>query len=148
MAMDNLVAIALGLTWDPDCTIQMQDVHGGVAKTLGLARNIPFRFGDITVYLQCHVQSRAPFMVLLGRPFDVLTESCIQNFGNGDQEITITDPNSKRKCTIGTYERGIKLKKKLGFDTSRYEEPYCKDVAEVNAPKEAEQSVNFQTSEI
>ena len=148
VSIDNLVCIALGVTWDPDFTIQMQDVHGGVAQTLGLARNVPFRFGDVTVYLQCHVQKRAPYMVLLGRPFDVLTESRIQNFGNGDQEITITDPNTKRKCTIGTYERGTKLNKRLSFDTSRYEEPLHKDVADVKPPKEAEESVNFQTSAI
>lgn len=148
IAMDNLVAIALGITWDPEFTIQMQDVHGGVSKTLGLARNVPFRFGDITVYLQCHVQGRAPFMVLLGRPFDVLTESLVRNFGNGDQEITITDPNTKRKCTIGTYERGTKLKK-VGFDTSRYVEPLHRDVSDVKLPKETKEpdkSVNFQTS--
>lgn len=148
VAIDNLVAIAMGATWDPEFTIQMQDVHGGVARTMGLARNVPFRFGDVTVYLQCHVQSRAPFMVLLGRPFDVLTESVVQNFGNGDQEITITDPNSKKKCTIGTYERGVKLKKKLTFDTSRYEEPLHRDQAKVSPPTEAEASVSFQSSEI
>lgn len=56
VGMDQLVAVSLGLAWDPNLTIQMQDVHGGIARTLGLARNVPFKFGEITVYLQCHIQ--------------------------------------------------------------------------------------------
>ena len=86
---------------------------------LGLARNVPFRFGEITVYLQLHVQNHAPYHVLLGRPFDVLTEMEIKTFGNGDQELTITDPNSGHRRTMSTYPRG-QIASKLDIDTSCY----------------------------
>ena len=151
VAMDLMVVIGLNLSWDPDFVITMQDVHGGLERTSGLVRNAPFRFGDITVYLQVHVQNRAPFMCLLGRPFDVLTESNIKNYGNGDQEITITCPNTGKRCTMGTFERGKNLPKKLKIDTSRYEEPLHKNRSKIPKLEEVEdgvEEVNFQTSKI
>jgi hypothetical protein len=92
----------------------MQDVHGGLEETAGLARNVPFQVGEITIYLQLHVQKSAPFEVLIGRPFDVLTESVIKNHSNGNQEVTITDPNTGNKCTMGTYVRANR--KRTRFD--------------------------------
>ncbi|KAE9386937.1 hypothetical protein BT96DRAFT_838406 [Gymnopus androsaceus JB14] len=106
VAIDRVIAIGLNISWDPSFTIQMQDVHGGIQQTLGLAKNVSFKFGHVTVYLQCHVQDRAPYEVLIGRPFDVLTESEIKNWGNGDQELTITDPNTGERCTVGTHLKG------------------------------------------
>ena len=122
----------------------MEDVHGGLASTLGLAKNVPFKFGDITVYLQCHVQNKAPFEVLLGRPFDVLTESEVRTFGNGDTEITIKDPNSTKRVT---FPRGHRAKQ-ARIDQSRYvtEPTLVSEQPTDNAPKEAE--VNFQSSTI
>lgn len=122
VSIDRVIAVGLNLPWDPMITIQMQDVHGGVQRTLGLARNVPFKIGEITVYLQCHVQDRAPYEVLIGRPFDVLTESEVKNWGNGDQEITITDPNSGARCTVGTYPKGSRPRQ-TRIDTSRYNQP-------------------------
>ncbi|KAE9401998.1 hypothetical protein BT96DRAFT_790918, partial [Gymnopus androsaceus JB14] len=55
VAMDLMVVIGLNLSWDPDFVITMQDVHGGLERTSGLVKNAPFRFGDITVYLQVEV---------------------------------------------------------------------------------------------
>ena len=75
VAIDRCIAIGLDVSWDLTITVQMEDVHGGLVSTLGLAKNVPFKFGEITVYIQCHIQNRAPFEVLLGWPFDVLTES-------------------------------------------------------------------------
>ena len=86
----------------------MQDVHGGVSRMKGLARNVPFQFGDITIYMQLHVQERAPFEILLGRPFEVITSAGIQNHPNGDQELTIKCPNTGKRQTMGTYPRGVR----------------------------------------
>ena len=44
--------------------------------------------------------------MLLGRPFDVLTESEIKNTKDGGQTITIKDPNTLRRAVIPTYARG------------------------------------------
>jgi hypothetical protein len=43
--------------------------------------------------------------VLLGRPFDILTESVVRNFANEDQTITIHDPNTGQRSTIPSLPR-------------------------------------------
>lgn len=106
VSMATEVASTLGLTWDPDVVIHMQSANGQLQPTKGLARNVPFRFGELTVYMQLHIIDNPPYQVLLGRPFDSLTESSIQNYANGDQDVTITCPNSKMRSTIGTFTRG------------------------------------------
>ncbi|KAJ7434588.1 hypothetical protein FB451DRAFT_1012096, partial [Mycena latifolia] len=50
---------------------------------------------------------RAPaYDILLGRPFDKLTESRVVNSANGDQTITIRDRNTGEELTIPTVPRG------------------------------------------
>ncbi|THU75871.1 hypothetical protein K435DRAFT_706213, partial [Dendrothele bispora CBS 962.96] len=110
VSMDTRVASGLHLSWDPDVVIHMQSANGNLNETKGLARNVPFKFGDLVVYLQVHVIDNCPYELLVGRPFDVLCETTIQNTQTGDQFITIHDPNSDRRCTIPTYARGQKPK--------------------------------------
>ena len=50
VAMDIKIAKNLAVSWDPDIKIQMQSANKTVEETLGLAKNVPFIFGDITVY--------------------------------------------------------------------------------------------------
>ena len=142
VAIDQQVAVDLNLTWDPTVTIRMQDVHGGLEETVGLARNVPFKIGEITIYLQLHVQRSAPFLVLIGRPFDVLTESVIKNHANGNQEVTITDPNTGNKCTLATYIRTNT--KRARFDGTSIEPRLVPEQAEPSVKEEA----NFITSRI
>ena len=84
----------------------MQSANGTVDKSLGLARNIPCHVGDITLYLQIHVICNPAYNILMGRPFNVLTESIVHNYANEDQTITIRDPNSGEITTILTLPRG------------------------------------------
>ena len=106
VSMDTNIAVGLGIAWDPDVVIHMQSANGNLSPTRGLARNIPFRFGDIVVYLQVHIIDDVPYQVLMGRPFDVLVESEVWNTKDGGQLVTITDPNSGRRSQIGTYAKG------------------------------------------
>lgn len=99
-------ATRLGITYDPDIQILMQSANGQVEKTLGLAKDVAFRFGDIIVYLQVHILRQAPYQVLLGRPFDVVTASTVQTQRDGSQEITIKDPRGNERITIPTLARG------------------------------------------
>jgi hypothetical protein len=80
----------------------MQSANDNVDQSLGLAWNVPCRIGTITLYLQIHVIRSPAYDILLGWPFDVLTESTIKNFSNEDQTITIVNPNSKRSVAIPT----------------------------------------------
>ena len=106
VSMALTLAERLGLSWDPDIQIFMQSANGQLKKSAGLARNVPFLFGDIAVYLQVHIIDQPAYQVLLGRPFNVLTESLIQNHKNGSQSITIRDPNTERRLTLPTHARG------------------------------------------
>lgn len=95
-----------GLVWDPDVVIYMQSANKGLDKSLGLARNVPFLFGDMTVLLQVHVIRSPAYDVLLGRPFDTLLQTQIQNFSDGRQIVTLKDPMTSRRLTIPTFARG------------------------------------------
>ncbi len=107
ISMSADVAIQVGATWDPDVTIQMQSANKQLEKTQGLVRNMPFRFGDeITVYFQVHVMQNVAYDVLLGRPFEVLTASVFENALDGSQMVTLTEPNSGKRCKMPTYDRG------------------------------------------
>jgi len=106
VSMLRAVAVELEITWDPDITVQMQSANRTLEQTLGLAKNVPFLFGHITVYLQVHVIDKPAYKVLLGRPFDTLTESEVKNARDGGQSLTLTDPNTGERCVMHTHERG------------------------------------------
>lgn len=72
------VCLALGFAYDPTIALNMESANGEINLTLGLARNVPFHFGDITVYCQVHVVRHAAFDMLMRRPFDVLTFSIVR----------------------------------------------------------------------
>ena len=91
----------------------MQSANGALDMSLGLARNVPFKIGPVTFYMQAHVIDSTAYDVLLGRPFDVLTESVIRNFKNEDQTITIHDPNSGKHITVPTLARGTHRKENV-----------------------------------
>jgi Aspartyl protease len=106
VAMSEEVCNALALHYDPTIRLHMMSANGGVDQSLGLARNVPFLVGDITLYLQVHVLRAPAYDILLGRPFDVLTQSVVRNYANENQTITILDPNTGRKATVPTIPRG------------------------------------------
>jgi hypothetical protein len=83
----------------------MQSANGNCNLSLGLARNVPFLISSLTFYLQVYIVQLPAYDVLLGQPFDILTESVIQNFANEDQTITIHNLNTSRKITIPTVPR-------------------------------------------
>jgi hypothetical protein len=82
----------------------MQSANGQLEKSMGLAQNVPFRWGDLKIYLQVHVIRNPAYKILLGRPFDVLTKSRTEH-ADGSQLLTLTDPNTGRAWTVPTYDR-------------------------------------------
>ena len=84
----------------------MQSANGEVDQSLGLMRNVPLQIGDITLYVQVHIICSPTYDILLGRPFDILTESVVRNFANEDQTVTIFNPNSGQRATVPTSARG------------------------------------------
>ena len=106
VAMSKEVCNVLVLHYDPTIRLHMMSANGGIDQSLGLARNVPFVVGDITVYLQVHILRNPAYDILLGRPFDVLTQSIVQNFADENQTIMIIDLNTRRKATILTIPQG------------------------------------------
>jgi hypothetical protein len=106
ISMARKVAEELEIKWNTEFTIEMESANRSLESTLGLARNVPFACGAITVFLQVHIMSNPAYKVLLGRPFDIVTESLVQNDKDGGQTLTLTDPNSGERCIMATYERG------------------------------------------
>ena len=103
IAMSESACHSLSFAYDPRIQLQTESANGTFDWSLGLAQNVPFLLGTITVYLQFHIIRSPSYDVLLGRPFDVLTESVIRNFANEEQTTTITNPNSQKQCTIPTF---------------------------------------------
>lgn len=105
VAMSESCCHELALAYDPTVVLNMQSANGEIDRSLGLARNVPFTFGDITIYLQVHIIRSPAYEILLGRPFDVLTSSVVKNFLNEAQTLTLIDPNSGRQVTVPTIPR-------------------------------------------
>lgn len=107
VSMAKETAICLGLTWDPGIRISMESATNHLEKTLGIARNVRFKVGGLDLFLQVHILENPPYRVLLGRPFDTFTSSEIRTAMDGSSEIVLTDPNTKAKATVPTYERRV-----------------------------------------
>ncbi|KAF8190905.1 hypothetical protein BJ912DRAFT_849809 [Pholiota molesta] len=61
---------------------------------------------DGTLRVECvHIIRHAPYDVLFGRPFDIITTSVVRNYANEDQTITIKDVNSGHTATVPTFPR-------------------------------------------
>ena len=106
ITISKAVSHELAIAYDPMFRISMQSANGELDMSLGLTRNVPFKIGPVTFYLQAHVINSNTYNILLGRPFDILTESVIRNFANKDQTITIHDLNTGQHVTVPTLARG------------------------------------------
>ncbi|KAE9394135.1 hypothetical protein BT96DRAFT_828203, partial [Gymnopus androsaceus JB14] len=105
IAMSVAACNTLGVMFDPTRCIPLQSANGKTDWTLGIARDVPFRFGDVTAILQVHIVDSPAYDILLGCLFEVLTQARTQSFLSGDQHIMITDPNTEKIVTIPTVPR-------------------------------------------
>uniref|UniRef100_A0A0W0GFI4 Aspartic peptidase DDI1-type domain-containing protein n=1 Tax=Moniliophthora roreri TaxID=221103 RepID=A0A0W0GFI4_MONRR len=106
ISMDMQIAKSLDLTWDPNTVICMQSSNSGLNSMQGLARNVPFKFGEIVLYLQVHIVNGALYQVLLGRPFNTLANTKVLNNGE-DTKLELTCPNTKRRVTLPMFKQGL-----------------------------------------
>ena len=51
VSITKKVAATNKVSWDPSLSIQMQSANGSLSRTCGLARNVPFTLGGVTVLL-------------------------------------------------------------------------------------------------
>jgi hypothetical protein len=83
----------------------MEAANSTITKMHSHLHNICFTFDDIDIYLQVQVMPNAPYDILLSHPFYALTECITKDLANGDQHLTITDPNTQQCITIPTKEQ-------------------------------------------
>ncbi|KAE9389056.1 hypothetical protein BT96DRAFT_1003596 [Gymnopus androsaceus JB14] len=69
VAMSDTACNAFGIAFDPGRTIPLQSANGETDWTLGVAKDVPFRFGEVLAFLQVHIVPSPAYDVLLGRPF-------------------------------------------------------------------------------
>ena len=105
VAMSDAACNMFGIAFDPTRQIPLQSANGETDFSLGLAKDVPFRFGEIVVFLQVLVVPSPAYDILLGHPFEVLAQANIVNFLLGDQDFTLTDPNTHKTLTIPTIPR-------------------------------------------
>ncbi|KAG5330553.1 hypothetical protein C0989_008829, partial [Termitomyces sp. Mn162] len=104
--MSAEIASDIGLSYDPNIVLNMQSTNGTMDQSLGLACNVPCTIGDIMIYLQIHILQFPAYDILLGCPFDILTQSTVNTISNIETTITIMDPNTGQRRTIPTFPHG------------------------------------------
>jgi hypothetical protein len=105
VAMNSVIWEKLGNNLQVERALKMEAANSTITETHGRLHNVRFTFDDIDIYLQVQVMPNAPYDILLGRPFYALTECIMKDFANGDQHLTVTDPNTRQCVTIPTRER-------------------------------------------
>ena len=85
--------------------LHMQSVNGEVNETLGLTQNVLMLVGVIMLYVQIHIVHNLAYNVLLGRLFDIVSESIVHNYSN-EQTITIHDLNTGKTAMVLTFVHG------------------------------------------
>ncbi|KNZ71315.1 hypothetical protein J132_00043 [Termitomyces sp. J132] len=123
--MSAEIASDLGLSYNPNIVLNMQSANGTMDQSLGLARNVPCTIGNITVYLQIHILWSPTYDILLGCPFDVLTQSMINTLSDIETTITIMDPNTGQQHTIPTFPHGKSKRNHHQNVHFKTEAPHC-----------------------
>ncbi len=88
----------------------MEGANGATNWTLGCAEYLPMRAGGIQVLVHVHVVENAPFRLLLGRPFQHALLCRIEDFPNGDVEVSVCDPNNpSHRVSIPSRPRKVQV---------------------------------------
>jgi hypothetical protein len=104
VVMNSIIWEKLSNNLQVERALKMEAANSTITETHGRLRNVRFTFDDIDIYLQVQVMPNAPYDILLSCPFYALTECITKNFANGDQHLTVTDPNTWQCVTIWTKE--------------------------------------------
>jgi hypothetical protein len=92
--------------------LEMEGANGLVSKTLGCAENLSMQIGEVAFEVHAHVVERAPFRLLLGRPFHHLLLCRLEDHADGRVDISVRDPtNPARSITVPSRAR----KTQVGF---------------------------------
>ncbi len=103
IAMNKGLWQRLGIHLRPDHKITMESANSQTDSTTGLIEDLKFSIAGLEIYLKVHVVENAPFDILMGRPFFKLTACVTKDHLSGDQDLTLTCPNTGRVVTLPTF---------------------------------------------
>jgi hypothetical protein len=102
----------IGLPIRFDKIMIMESVIKLKDKTMGLLlQDLKIDISGYDFYLQVQVMKEAPYEMLLGRPFFMLTQATHKHFDNGESRPTLFDPNIGDKITFPTRARNRESRK-------------------------------------
>jgi hypothetical protein len=102
IAMPKRMWEKLRLPIQSDHTMTMSSTNTSTDATLGVLENLALNFGPGEVCVQVQVLARANFDLLLGRPFHCLMSATTNDYLDGNQDITLRDPNLRKKYKLPT----------------------------------------------
>ncbi|KIJ09422.1 hypothetical protein PAXINDRAFT_87447, partial [Paxillus involutus ATCC 200175] len=102
IAMPKALWETLGLVARPEYLMHMQSVNESSDSTIGVIENLGLDLGVGELYLQVQVIPKAPFHILLDRPFHCLMSATTEDFPDGKQLLTLRDPNTGKRYKIPT----------------------------------------------
>jgi len=92
----------------PGLRIEMEGANGYTNWTLGCAEFLQMRVGDVSFKLHAHVVERAPFRLLLGRPFQRQLLCHLEDLPDGTVEVSVRDPRDiSRRVYVPSRPRKI-----------------------------------------
>ncbi len=86
----------LGLAVRCDHLVTMESANSSLNTSVGLLQDLKFTIGGYDFYLQVQVIENAPYEILLGLPFHVLTELETKFYTDGSSHITLKDQTQER----------------------------------------------------
>jgi hypothetical protein len=105
VAMNNAIWEKLSNNLRVEHALKMEATNSTITETHSHLRNIWFTFNDIDICLQVQVMLNTSYNILLGRSFHALMECITKDFTNGDQHLTVIDPNTQQCVMIPTREQ-------------------------------------------
>jgi len=86
----------------------MEGANGYTNWTLGCAEFLPMQVGSVPFKLHVHVVERAPFCLLLGRPFSRQLLCCIEDLPNRKVKVSVRDPRDiSRRVYVPSWPHKI-----------------------------------------
>ncbi len=104
------LAREVGATINAKHQLHMEGANGATNWTLECAEYLPMSAGNISFVVHAHVVERAPFRLLLGRPFQHALLCRIEDLPSGDVEVSVRDPADPfRRITIPSRPRKVQV---------------------------------------
>jgi hypothetical protein len=102
IAMPKRMWEKLRLPIQSDHTMTMSLANTSTDATLGVLENLILNFRPGEVCVQVQVLAQANFDLLLGRPFHCLMSTTTNDYPDGNQDITLRDPNLGKEYKLPT----------------------------------------------